>query len=244
MQTTTSKPNSDSVPARPSPDRSNAIAEAARDVILVRRFNGGDSSAFLEIMENYREKTYRIARSVVRNHPDAEEITQDTFLRAHRALAHFRGESSLATWLRSVTLNLARNRYWFNFRRRQHAMVSLDSPLRADAALTFSDLLADGSATPERETVSTEFTGVIEACMARLAPSHREILTLRNVLQTPYAAIGVQLGITVGTVKSRIARARCSLRALVSEMCPEFAPETELAEWFEPTRANGLCAVA
>ena len=220
------------------------MAEAAHDAALVRRFNGGDQTAFLEIMERYREKTFGIARAVLRNHADAEEITQDTFVRAHRGLARFRGDSSLATWLHRIAINLARNRYWFNFRRRQHAMVSLDSPLRADSDSTFSDLLAAESASPVREAVTTEFSGLIEVCMTRLAPSQREILTLRNILHNSYDEIGAKLGITVGTVKSRIARARCNVRTILSEMCPEFARESGLGEWFDPVRVTGLMVAA
>ena len=244
MKTNISTTASTATSPRLSPERVASASEAAHDATLVQQFNGGNQAAFLEIMERYREKTYRIARAVLRNHADAEEITQDTFVRAHRGLARFRGDSSLATWLHSVAINLARNRYWFNHRRRQHAMVSLDSPLRDDSASTFSDLLAAESASPVREAVSMEFSGLIEVCMTRLAPAHREILTLRNLLHNSYEEIGTKLGITVGTVKSRIARARYNVRAILSEMCPEFARESGLGEWFEPVRATGLLAVA
>ncbi len=244
MKTKTSSSVSTATSTRLSPDRGASASEAAHDANLVRQFNEGNEAAFLEIMERYREKTYRIARAVLRNHGDAEEITQDTFVRAHRGLARFRGDSSLATWLHSIAINLSRNRYWFNYRRRQHATVSLDSPLRYDSASTFSDLLAAESASPAHEAVSTEFSGLIEVCMARLAPAHREILTLRNILHNSYEEIGTKLGITVGTVKSRIARARFNVRGILSEMCPEFARESGLGEWFEPVRVAGLLAVA
>ncbi len=242
MKTNISKSTTTST--RLSPERVASATEAAHDAILVRQFNDGNQAAFLEIMERYREKIYRIARAVLRSHLDAEEITQDTFVRAHRGLARFRGDSSLATWLHSIAINLARNRYWFNYRRRQHAMVSLDSPLRADSSSTFSDLLAAESASPVREAVSTEFSGLIEVCMTRLAPAHREILTLRNIHHNSYEEIGSKLGVTVGTVKSRIARARYNVRLVLSEMCPEFARESGLGEWFEPARVAGLLAVA
>ena len=244
MKTNKSNTVSTAPSPRLSPDRVASADEAAHDAILVKQYISGNQAAFLEIMERYREKIYRIARAVLRNHSDAEEITQDTFVRAHRGLARFRGDSSLATWLHSIAINLARNRYWFNFRRRQHAMVSLDSPLRDDSASTFSDLLAAESATPVREAVSSEFSGLIEVCMTQLAPAHREILTLRNILHHSYEEIGAKLGITVGTVKSRIARARYNVRVILSEMCPEFARESGLGEWFEPARGAGLLAVA
>jgi RNA polymerase sigma-70 factor (ECF subfamily) len=84
--------------------------EAAYDAELVRRFNAGDEPAFVEIMTRYREKIFSVALALLRNRADAEEIAQDTFIRAHRGLARFRGDSSLATWLHRIAVNLARNR--------------------------------------------------------------------------------------------------------------------------------------
>src|ERR1041384_1228371 len=73
--------------------------EAQHDAELVRRFNGGDEAAFVEIMTRYREKIFSVALALLRNRADAEEIAQDTFIRAHRGLARFRGDSSLAPGL-------------------------------------------------------------------------------------------------------------------------------------------------
>ncbi len=97
-------------PARTSHDRAaraNASRqEALHDVELVRRFNAGDEAAFVEIITRYREKMYAVALSVLRNPADAEEIAQDTFIRAHRGLARFRGDAALSTWLHRIALNL------------------------------------------------------------------------------------------------------------------------------------------
>ena len=219
-------------------------AEAAHDAALVRRCNAGDESAFLEIMTRYREKIFGITISLLRNRADAEEITQDTFIRAHRALANFRGDSSLATWLHRIAVNLARNRYWYFFRRRRHATLSLDCPLGGDTDSTFTDLMASPAPDPAREAVTAEFSALVSACMEKLEPRHREILTLRNLLHRPYEEIATTLGINVGTVKSRIARARENLRTLLAEMCPEFAPDAEPSSWFEPARAPGSLTLA
>jgi len=94
-------------------------SEAALDAELVRRFNAGDDAAFIEIMNRYQRKIFTIVLGLLRNRADAEEITQDTFIRAHRGLSRFRGDSSLATWLHRIAVNLARNRYWYFFRRRR-----------------------------------------------------------------------------------------------------------------------------
>ena len=221
-----------------------SAAEAGCDFALVRRFNSGDESAFVEIMTRYREKIFAIALSLLRNHADAEEIAQDTFVRAHRGLARFRGDSSLATWLHRIAVNLARNRYWYFFRRRRHATLSLDCTLNADSTATLADLIADEVADPAHEAVTSEFAALIAACMEKLEPRHREILTLRNVLHRSYDEIAVTLGISVGTVKSRIARARQNLRTLLAEACPEFSPDAEPAAWFERSRETGRLAAA
>lgn len=224
--------------------RAQSIADSQRDVELVRRFNGGDEAAFIEIMEHYREKLFPIVFSLLRNRSDAEEIVQDTFIRAHRGLAKFRGDSSLATWLHRIAVNLARNRYWYFFRRRRHATLSLDCPLGEESDSTFSELVATEDPDPARTATTDEFAALVDDCMKKLDPRHREILTLRNLLHRSYDEIAAALGINVGTVKSRIARARENLRALLAEACPEFAPGAAPADWLETSRPTGRLALA
>jgi RNA polymerase sigma-70 factor, ECF subfamily len=239
MNTITSHPDSLRTPSQSSEDRiakrASSAKEAAYDSVLVQRFNAGDESAFLEIMGRYREKTFMVAQSLIRNHADAEELTQDTFIRAHRGLARFRGDSSLFTWLHRIATNLARNRYWYFFRRQRHATLSLDFPLGEGSSATLEDLVASEEADPARAASAAEFSGLVEACMEKLTHRQREILTLRNTLHQSYEEIGAALGIRVGTVKSRIARARENVRAMICEMCPEF----RMGDWFERTRLQG-----
>lgn len=218
--------------------RRNAKTEAATDRWLVQRFNQGDASAFDEIVERYRARIELLASRFLRNHADAEEIAQDTFIRAHRGLARFRGDSSLATWLHRITVNLARNRYWYFFRRRKHLTLSLNCPLSSEANGTFADLVASDDADPARDAATGEFVVLVAACMTRLDAGHREILTLRNQLHHSYDQIAHELGVNPGTVKSRIARARGKLRGLMAESCPEFTTNAVIREWFEPARSR------
>jgi RNA polymerase sigma-70 factor (ECF subfamily) len=217
---------------------STSAQEALVDAALVQRFNAGDDAAFVEIMERYRAKIFTVTLGLLRNHADAEEITQDTFIRAHRGLGRFRGDSSLATWLYRIAVNLARNRYWYFFRRRRQDSLSLDCALSEDNTGTFSDLVADTSQDPAQEAATGEFTKLVNSCMEQLEARHREILTLRNVLNRSYDEIAQALGINVGTVKSRIARARENLRILLTAACPEFDPKASPAEWFVPRDAT------
>jgi RNA polymerase sigma-70 factor (ECF subfamily) len=216
-----------------------ARAEAMIDRDLVLRFNRGDEAAFDEIIARHRETIQAHATRFLRNHADAEEITQDTFIRAHRGLATFRGDSSLSTWLHRIAFNLARNRYWYFFRRRRHMTLALDSPLSTESSGTFNDLVASDEPDPAREASVNEFVILVAACMQKLEVSQREILTLRNLLHQSYDEIASALGINLGTVKSRIARARGNLRELLADACPEYSTNATANDFFEPVRGSG-----
>lgn len=213
-----------------------SIEAAAHDRTLVSRFNAGDGRAFEEIISRYRSKMFSIAFARLRSRADAEEIAQDTFIRAHRGLATFRGESSLCTWLHRITANLASNRYWYLFRRRRHLTQSLDRPLNHDSTATFADVVASEAPGPARESTLREFSTLVANCMEQLEPPQREILRQRTVRNCSYDEIATALDINVGTVKSRIARARGSLRVLLAQACPGMAPDAFPRDWFDPVR--------
>jgi RNA polymerase sigma-70 factor, ECF subfamily len=208
------------------------------DARLVQRFKDGDARAFDEIVGRYYERMLAIANQFLRNHGDAEEIAQDTFVRVHRALAGFRGDSSLATWLHRIVVNLARNRYWYFHRRQRHMGISLDGPLGAESNETFSELIATPDADPARRASVEEFNVMVSVCMRSLAPSQQEILSLRNHLHRSYDEIAAALGTNAGTVKSRIARARGRLRELIADAYPEFPIKAFPSDWFEPARGS------
>ncbi len=224
------------------PVSSLAQREALFDAELVRRFNSGDEPAFNEIVARHRERLFAVALGVLHNRADADEIAQDAFVRAYRALENFRGDASLATWLHRIALNLARNRYWYFFRRRRHAAVSFDCAFSDENQATLADLVASDAAGPAHVAQAEEFGILVAACMARLTRPQREILTLRNALHRSYAEIARELRIKVGTVKSRVARAREELRRLLAEACPEFGPEATPEAWFDAARPAGAVA--
>lgn len=219
-------------------------SDAALDSQLVQRFLGGDESGFIKIMDRHRLKIFNAAFSFLHNHADAEEIAQDTFIRAYRGLRTFRGDSSVATWLHRIAINLARNRYWFYHRRQRHASVSLDAPHGKAAGASLGDLLAADVADPAQESARAEFEELLSECMEELHESHRNILTMLTTHHLSYAQIGSALGIKVGTVKSRIARARRDLRTRLAARCPEFARETGFDDYFLPATSRPLVEAA
>src|ERR1700722_10612036 len=199
-------------------DRMTAKAqEVALDRTLVDRFKNGDQSAFDEMVARYWDRIFSMVHQLLRNQQDADEVTQDAFIRAHRGLVNFRGDSAFSTWLYQIATNLARNRYWYWWRRKRDKSVSLDAPVSADNNTTLAEIIPAEVETPDDITVTREFVSRIGSGMERLGAKHREILILRNVKNQTYEEIAAILGISVGTVKSRIARARESLRSKLGE---------------------------
>lgn len=144
--------------------------EALHDSALVRRFNAGDDGAFAEIVARHHPRMYAIAYSFLRDHADAEEVAQDTFIRAHRSLSRFRGDSSLSTWLHRITINLSHNRHAYFFRRHRHETHSMDSPLNDRTQATFGDLVAATEPNPAREMANREFSELVTSCIESLSP--------------------------------------------------------------------------
>lgn len=191
--------------------------EVALDRALVLRFKNGDQAAFEEMVSRYWDRIYAMVHQLLRNKQDAEEVTQDAFIRAHRGLENFRGDSAFSTWLYQIATNLARNRYWYWWRRKRDKSVSFDQPIGDDNDTPLSEIFVTESETPEDATITQELVDSIAEGMEKLSPKHREILVLRNVKNLTYEEIADILQISIGTVKSRIARARESLRSKLGE---------------------------
>ena len=186
-----------------------------QDNLLIERIKNGDSAAYNDIVSRYWDRIFARVFNLLKNQQDAEEVTQDAFIRAHRGLENFRGDASFSTWLYQIATNLAHNRYWYWFRRKRDQSMSLDYKLTADGDLTLEDIIPCESESPSEAAVTQEFVNQVSECMNDLSEKHREILVLRNVKNLSYEAISKKLNISVGTVKSRIARARDNLRELM-----------------------------
>src|SRR5580693_6120539 len=154
---------------------STKAEEVAFDRILVDRFKSGDLAAFDEMVSRYWNRIYSMVHQLLRNSEDAEEVTQDAFIRAHRGLANFRGESAFSTWLYQIATNLARNRYWYWWRRKRDKSVSFDAPLGPDGDGTLADVIPAEVETPDDIAVNQELVNRIGTSMERLGAKHREI---------------------------------------------------------------------
>ena len=195
-----------------NPTMSVKTDAAYQDDLLIQRIKNGDNAAYDDMVSRYWDRIFARVHHLLKNQQDAEEVTQDAFIRAHRGLENFRGDASFSTWLYQIATNLAHNRYWYWFRRKRDFSVSLDQPLAIDGDLTLENVMPSEGETPSEAAVTQEFVDRVAECMNHLGEKNREVLTLRNVQNLSYDAIARELDISVGTVKSRIARARDSLR--------------------------------
>ncbi len=146
------------------------------------------------------------------NREDAEEVAQDVFVRIFRALPKFRGDSEFTTWMYRIALNLARNKYRWNKCRGIPRNVSIDAPIegREDSEGGFD--LPDNEKPPDETLFHQEFEKSVMQEVEKLPPIYRQALVLRNVENMSYEQIAQLLGCKLGTIKSRIARAREELR--------------------------------
>ena len=186
-----------------------AVEVSDRD--LVARCRDGDESAFDALVLRHRERACNIAYSVLLSHEDATEVAQDAFVNVYRNIREFRGDCEFTTWLHQIVVNLARNRHRWWKRRGKSATVSLDCPVETSDGLRPAQAAATTDP-PDAEAMHAEFLRILEAGMAGLPARYREILLLRNVHEMSYEKIAAVLHCSVGTVKSRMARAREALR--------------------------------
>ena len=192
--------------------------ETMSDRELVSRLQAGDEAAFDELVTRHQRRALNVAYQLLRNYEDATEVAQDAFVRIYRSIAEFRGECEFTTWLHQIVVNLARNkRRWWR-RRGKEATVSVDCPVETPDGKVEVQVASETDA-PDVEAAKAEFVQTLSKKMAGLPVKFREALVLRNVEDMSYEQIAQALGCSVGTVKSRIARAREALRqAMAGEM--------------------------
>lgn len=194
-------------------------ADKTKELELIKRFKEGDRECFDELVLLYSPKLYRVAYGLLGNKEDAEEVVQDAFVRAYKALPEFRGDASFETWMHRITVNLSRNRYHWNRRRGEGLNISLSAPLQYEDGSEGQDIdLPDSSMEPDRKLETFELKRDIMAGIKCLPEALRETMILRHVNELPYDKIAGLLDCKVGTIKSRLARGRGLLREYLGKI--------------------------
>jgi RNA polymerase sigma-70 factor (ECF subfamily) len=171
----------------------------------------GDEAACARLVTDYQRMVFQLALHLLGETQEAMDLSQEVFLRVFRTLPQFRGQSSLRTWIYRIVLNQASNRQrWWRRRFRSH-QVALEDHVRSHGDLPESRNFA----MPDRVLQQNETAGRVWSALAQLPFDQRAAIVLREIDGLSYEEIADSLGIAVGTVKSRLARARLNLRGVL-----------------------------
>lgn len=184
---------------------------ASADAFL-EKLRAGDPVAFAQFVEENQRQVYNLALRMLNNPQEAEDVLQETFLNAYRALPNFEGRSSLNTWLYRIASNASLMR----LRKKQPDLVSTDEPLILDSGDDLPRQLADWSSIPEHELLSSESRQVMNEAVSELPESLRIVFILRDIEGLSTADTGETLGLSESAVKTRLHRARLRLRERLS----------------------------
>ena len=182
---------------------------AGREALLVQRCAAGDEDASAELVAEHHRMVLSLATHLLGDRDEALDLTQEVFLRVFGTIRRFRGQSALRTWIYRITVNQVHNRQRWWRRRHRSDQVSLDEHLQRHGDLPLpSNLTA-----PDRMFANHELAGRLQAALERLPFEQRTAIVLREIEGLSYDEIAFSLQLAVGTVKSRLTRARQTLRA-------------------------------
>ena len=186
-------------------------AHGTDDPVFIDKLRCGDEAAFETLIDRYSGDIYALLYRLTENPEEASDLTQDTFLRALRAINTFRGDAELKTWLFRIAINESRNRFRWWKRRKRDLTISLDAGV-GESEMRLSDTLADHGVSPEDATLTHEREAAINMALLDIRDVYREAIILCDVEGMSYGETAAALGIGIGTVKSRISRGREELR--------------------------------
>jgi RNA polymerase sigma-70 factor (ECF subfamily) len=171
-----------------------------------------ETLAFEEIFQRYQSMVFSLTYRILGDREEALDVSQEVFLAVYRKLDHFRGESSIKTWIYRIAVNRASNRcrWWHRLRRR--GTVSLDEHLSDNSSYTLAECMAATGSTPEEALLLREAHSAIERSLQCLPVQQRVAVIMRDVEGLSYEEIAELLQVSLGTVKSRIARGREELK--------------------------------
>jgi RNA polymerase sigma-70 factor, ECF subfamily len=183
-----------------------------RESTLVARCAQGDQAACAELVAEHQRMVYQLAFHLLGNRDEALDLSQDVFMRVFRTLPHFRGHSQLRTWIYRIVVNQARNRQRWWRRRHRASQVSLDQHLETHAEPSGNPQVA-----PDNVLAQKRLASQLRRALDALPFDQRSVIVLREIDGLSYDEIAFSLGVTLGTVKSRLTRARRALRDVLQE---------------------------
>lgn len=193
---------------------SKAVGSSA-ETEFIEKLKAGDATAFDDFVIRYSTNVYALLIRLTEDEEEARDLTQETFLRALKAIKNFRGDADLKTWLYRIAVNESRNRFRWWKRRNRNLTISLDAE-KDFSEKPLSERISDDSENPEMETLRREREQALKKALHELPTNFREVIVLRDIEGLTYEEVAVALETNVGTIKSRIARGREELRKKLS----------------------------
>ena len=197
------------------------LSDDRNEAQFIARLVARDEGAFNELVLTYERRVYGLVFRMLGRRDEAEDLAQEVFVQVFKAIDQFRGESKLSTWIYRIAVNLCKNRTKYNARRHAGEQDDIDAmaervPMTAARAATVGDV-----ARPDELVEGMQLEDIVKRSIQRLEPEFREALILADVEDMPYEEISQIMNVPVGTVKSRIHRARAQLKALVEKALGE-----------------------
>jgi RNA polymerase sigma-70 factor (ECF subfamily) len=186
-------------------------AFAGQDALLIKAFQGGDRAAFDKLVLRHRDKLFNLCYSFLGDYEDANDSSQEAFIKAYQGLKKFRLESSFSTWLYRIAVNTCTNKVKSLAYRQKKMTSSLDNPGGMDGNRSLD--IRDEDPTPLMELEEKERQDLIRRAIDQLPPEHKAVVALRDIEGFSYEEIAEITGSNLGTVKSRLSRARIDLRS-------------------------------
>lgn len=174
---------------------------------LIRRVKKGDHLAFAELVDRYKNSVYAICLRMVGNRQEAEDLSQETFIRAYKNIAQFDSDRKFSTWLFRIATNVS-----IDSLRRKKPSVSLDAEIPGAEGLVLKELLSGGETLPDEQIVRNEMDQFIQHEISLLPEKYRSAIILKYIEDLSLKEISEIMCIPVGTVKTRIHRGREMLR--------------------------------
>ena len=197
-------------------DEKSWVRAAADERDLLAQCRQGDMTAFALLVEKYQDRLFNATYRLCGNYQDACELSQETFLRALKGIAGFRGDAKFYTWLFRIALNLTRSYHRRAGRKRSRSLDEPDGTL--ELASQARGLGAADCPSPAERAEQAERNSKVSAALDRLAQQYKTVIVLRDVEDLDYRQIAQIVGVPVGTVKSRVHRGRLALRQYLADL--------------------------
>lgn len=185
--------------------------EPREDAILIRAYQEGDKAAFDQLVIKHQNRLFNLCYRLLGDYQEANDSAQETFIKVYRSLKRFRFESAFSTWLYRIAVNTCKNRLKSSAYRHKERMVSLGNPVSPHVGSPALEIQDEGPS-PVVELEKKEIMSAIQEAINTLPPEQKEVVTLRDIEGFSYEEIVEITGFNLGTVKSRLARARLDLR--------------------------------